>query len=102
MKPINEGILESDDNILTAQAVRDAKAKVYEVLGLHREILAMKFADQSYSMIREEKIRRRRDMLEQLEFIVYGWGVESGHSNEEVGDVKRVRDLVRLLANQIY
>jgi len=72
VEPIDEGIV-MDDIVFTEQDVRKAKAKFYELMALHREILAMKFADKSYNKILEEKIKRRDHILGHLQTTVIHW-----------------------------
>lgn len=100
VEPIDETILR-DDGVVTEEDVRDTRAKFHELMAVHREILAMKFADESYKNVLEEKINKRKDGLKELQLVVSNWLDKIGHTPEELSDLMRMRYSLKQLAHTI-
>lgn len=92
VEPSDEIVL--TDEVVATGVVRNTKAKFYELMALHREVLAMKFADKSYNSILQEKIQRREDILLELQVTVMNWrrwpgSIQHRLSDEELETVEK-------------
>ncbi|KAM7221189.1 hypothetical protein V8F06_003364 [Rhypophila decipiens] len=87
VEPVGDAIIRGDETV-TATTVRNARSKFYEAMALHREILAMKFVDQSYQSVVEQKVQKRNAILEELQ---RGLSLDTGFTVEEDRLVKELK-----------
>jgi len=105
VEPSDETIVRGDV-VLTEQDVRDTKAQFYELMALHREILAMKFADNSYNKILEEKIMRREYIVALLKATISGWKLmssfhQTSFTGEEFEAIERAGRSIEVLGKSL-
>ncbi|KAM7199113.1 hypothetical protein V8F33_004588 [Rhypophila sp. PSN 637] len=87
VEPVGDAVIRGDEAV-TATTVRNARSKFYDAMALHREILAMKFVDQSYQSVVEQKVQTRNAVLEELQRAL---SLDTGFTVEEDRLVKELK-----------